>query len=159
MAILEMIPKEELDRVREAAIPSGSRLSLLADMCRLNALVAVKRAGSGHLGSSFSALDVVVHLLYEELDVASRGFDDPDRDVFFSSKGHDVPGLYAALLGLGVITQDRLLRLRRSAASTAIRMSVFRGSRRTPARSAWASRRGEGSPREASSGAEVASWS
>ena len=113
MAILEMIPKEELDRVREAAIPSGSRLLLLADMCRLNALVAVKRAGSGHLGSSFSALDVVVHLLYEELDVASRGFDDPDRDVFFSSKGHDVPGLYAALLGLGVITQDRLLRLRR----------------------------------------------
>src|SRR5438093_982479 len=32
-------------------------------MCRLNALVAVKRAGSGHLGSTFSALDLVVHLL------------------------------------------------------------------------------------------------
>ena len=37
-----------------------------------------------------------------ELNVAEVGFDSPDRDVFFSSKGHDVPGLYAALYGLGV---------------------------------------------------------
>jgi len=86
---------------------------LLADMCRANALVAVKRAGSGHLGSSFSALDVVVHLLWRELNVAKVGWDDPERDVFFSSKGHDVPGLYAALHALGVIPTERLLRLRR----------------------------------------------
>ena len=39
--------------------------------------------------------------------------DNPDRDVFFSSKGHDVPGLYAALHGLGVIPAGGLLRLRR----------------------------------------------
>ena len=62
----------------------------------------MKRAGSGHLGSTFSALDIVVQLLFEELNVAELGFDDPDRDVFFSSKGHDVPGLYAALYALGV---------------------------------------------------------
>ena len=82
-------------------------------MCRANALVAVKRAGSGHLGSSFSALDIVVHLLWRELNVAELGWDHPDRDVFFSSKGHDVPGLYAALHALGVIPTERLLRLRR----------------------------------------------
>ena len=82
-------------------------------MCRLNALVAIKRAGSGHVGSSFSALDIFVHLLYEELNVAELGFDHPERDVFFSSKGHDVPGLYAALYGLGVLPQEQLLRLRR----------------------------------------------
>ena len=82
-------------------------------MCRLNALVAVKRAGSGHLGSSFSAMDVVVHLLYEELNTRQIGFDDPNRDVYFSSKGHDVPGLYAVLNALGVIPTEQLLRLRR----------------------------------------------
>src|SRR5438034_6177562 len=82
-------------------------------MCRANALVAVKRAGSGHIGSSFSALDVVVHLLWRELNVAEVGWDDPERDIFFSSKGHDVPGLYAALHALGVISTQRLLRLRR----------------------------------------------
>src|ERR671931_484301 len=103
---LQLIPREEFER-------AGDDLSLIADMCRANALVAVKRAGSGHLGSSFSALDIVVHLLWRELNVAELGWDHPDRDVFFSSKGHDVPGLYAALHALGVIPAERLLRLRR----------------------------------------------
>ncbi|TML04760.1 MAG: 1-deoxy-D-xylulose-5-phosphate synthase [Actinobacteria bacterium] len=103
---LQLIPRAEFDRARDD-------LALIADMCRANALVAVKRAGSGHLGSSFSALDIVVHLLWRELNVAQLGWEHSDRDVFFSSKGHDVPGLYAALHGLGVISAERLLRLRR----------------------------------------------
>ena len=114
MPDLSLIPRSELDRVRAAAdVDADSRLGLLAEMCRFNTLVAIKRAGSGHLGSSFSALDIFVHLLYEELNVAELGFGHPERDVFFSSKGHDVPGLYAALYGLGVIPQEQLLRLRR----------------------------------------------
>jgi transketolase len=110
---LQLVPKSELDRVRGADTDPDARLALLADLCRLNALVAIKRAGSGHVGSSFSALDIVAHLLFEELNVAELGFDHPDRDVFFSSKGHDVPGLYAVLFGLGVIPSERFLRLRR----------------------------------------------
>src|SRR5262245_2167423 len=82
-------------------------------MCRLNALVAVKRAGSGHLGSSFSAMDVVAFLLFEELNTPGLGWEHVDRDVYFSSKGHDVPGLYAALFALGVVPRERFLRLRR----------------------------------------------
>ena len=93
---LTLIPREEFERARDD-------LALLADMCRVNALVAVKRAGSGHLGSSFSAMDVVVHLFYRELNTAEVGFDDPERDVYFSSKGHDVPGPYAVLHALGVL--------------------------------------------------------
>jgi transketolase len=104
-----LIPRAEFDRVRAA----DGGLGLIADMCRANALTAVKRAGSGHLGSSFSALDVVAHLFWRELNVAELGWEHPDRDVFFSSKGHDVPGLYAALHALGVIPAERLLRLRR----------------------------------------------
>jgi len=110
---LKLLPASEHERVRTAEGDDDLRLALLADMCRLNALVAVKRAGSGHLGSTFSSLDVVVHLLHSELNVAAVGFEDPSRDVFFSSKGHDVPGLYAALFGLGVIQRERFLRLRR----------------------------------------------
>ena len=106
MTGLMLIPREEFDR-------AGGNLALIADMCRANALTAVKRAGSGHVGSSFSALDIVVHLLWRELNVAELGWDNPDRDVFFSSKGHDVPGLYAALHALGVIPAERLLGLRR----------------------------------------------
>ena len=106
MTALRLIPRKEFER-------AGDDLALLADMCRANALVAVKRAGSGHLGSSFSSLDIVTHLLWRELNVAELGWDDPDRDIFFSSKGHDVPGLYAALHALGEIPTERLLRLRR----------------------------------------------
>ncbi len=113
MPTLRLVPETEFDRLRAADVDRDARLALLADACRLNALVAVKRAGSGHLGSTFSALDLVAHLLFEELDVAERGFRDPERDVFFSSKGHDVPGLYAALFALGVVPRERLLRLRR----------------------------------------------
>ena len=108
-----LIPRSEFERLRVAEVPRDERLSLLADMARTNALTAVKRAGSGHLGSSFSAMDIVVHLFEEELTTAQLGFDHPDRDIYFSSKGHDVPGLYAVLHSLGVIPTERLLRLRR----------------------------------------------
>ncbi len=110
---LTLVAKAELDRVRAARGDRDLVLSCLADMCRLNALTAVKRAGSGHLGSSFSAMDIVVHLLLEELNTATVGFQHPDRDVYFSSKGHDCPGLYAVLYALGVIPRERFLRLRR----------------------------------------------
>jgi transketolase len=113
MPDLALVPKAELDRIRAAEVSANDRIALVADVCRLNALVAVKRAGSGHLGSTFSAMDVVAFLLFEELNTADVGWDDPDRDIYFSSKGHDVPGLYAALYGLGVIPRERLLKLRR----------------------------------------------
>jgi transketolase len=111
--VLSLIPKSEFDRVRTSDAGRDDRLAALADMCRLNTLVAVKRAGSGHLGSSFSAMDIVAFLLFEELDVSDLGWNHPDRDVYFSSKGHDVPGLYAALHALGAVSRERLLRLRR----------------------------------------------
>jgi transketolase len=113
VAELRLVPISALDRIRRAQLPRDDRLALLADVCRLNALVAVKRAGSGHLGSTFSAMDVVAFLLFEELNTAEAGWSSPDRDVYFSSKGHDVPGLYSALYALGVIPTERLLRLRR----------------------------------------------
>jgi transketolase len=108
LAGLTLIPQQEFDRARTL-----EDLGLLADMARANALVAVKRAGSGHIGSSFSAMDIVVHLLYRELNTAELGFDHPDRDIYFSSKGHDVPGLYAVLNALGVVPTEKLLKLRR----------------------------------------------
>ena len=98
MPDLHLIPRADFERVLEAdGDPDLRRCRTLADMCRLDALVAVKRAGSGHLGSTFSALDVVAFLLFEELNTARLGWEDPERDVYFSSKGHDVPGLDAAL--------------------------------------------------------------
>jgi transketolase len=97
----------------DAPTPLSDRLALIADMCRANTLVAVKKAGSGHLGSSFSAMEIVVGLYYRWLNTLRVGLDSPDRDIYFSSKGHDVPGLYAVLFSIGVISRDQFLKLRR----------------------------------------------
>jgi transketolase len=88
-------------------------MELFADMSRYNTLVAVKKAGSGHLGSSLSAMDITTYLYLNEMNVFDVGFDSPDRDIYFSSKGHDVPGLYALFYALGIITEEKLLMLRR----------------------------------------------
>jgi transketolase len=58
-------------------------------------------------------MDIVARLYFEELNVARVGLTSPDRDIYFSSKGHDVPGLYAALFALGLLPRERFLRLRR----------------------------------------------
>jgi transketolase len=73
----------------------------------------VKRAGSGHLGSSFSSLDIVTWLYYSEMNTAALGIAHADRDIYFSSKGHDVPGLYAVLFSLGILPKEKFINLRR----------------------------------------------
>jgi transketolase len=75
--------------------------------------VAVKKAGSGHLGSSLSAMDITTYLYLNELNVFDVGFESDDRDIYFSSKGHDVPGLYSIFYALGIIPKEKLLGLRR----------------------------------------------
>ncbi len=113
MVAIKLIPFEEFQRVRNAQIDRYKKLALIADMNRANTLAEVKRAGSGHLGSSFSAMDIVTWLYYEEMNILQAGLDSPERDIYFSSKGHDVPGLYATLYSLGALPEEKLLRLRR----------------------------------------------
>lgn len=102
---LYYVPKDEFDRVR--TLNEGSaveRTRIFADMCRLNTLYMIANAGSGHVGSSFSSLDVVSWLYLNELK---------NDDLYFSSKGHDAPGLYAVLIALGKLSFDKLHGLRR----------------------------------------------
>lgn len=113
MVQIKLIPLREFARVQAAEIGQDEKLALIADMCRANTLASVKRAGSGHLGSSFSSLDIVTALYHSEMNVAELGVDHPDRDVYFSSKGHDCPGLYAVLFSLGILPADQLMKLRR----------------------------------------------
>ncbi len=47
------------------------------------------------------------------MNTIKLGFEDPDRDIYFSSKGHDVPGLYALLYSEGHLSAEKLLALRR----------------------------------------------
>ena len=64
---LAFVPYAELERLRALEVDAVERCGIVADACRLNTLYMIKRAGSGHLGSSFSAMDVVTWLHLEEL--------------------------------------------------------------------------------------------
>lgn len=108
-----LIKKSEFDKVKSFGVNWATKMELFAVMCRYNTLVAVKKAGSGHLGSSLSAIDITTYLYLNELNVFDVGFDSPDRDIYFSSKGHDVPGLYSLFYALGIIPEKKLLMLRR----------------------------------------------
>ena len=113
MIEIRLIPETEFKRVRSANIDKYTKLQILADMCRANAIATVKRAGSGHLGSSFSSLDVVTYLYFAEMNIAEVGVTHADRDIYFSSKGHDVPGHYAVLHAIGLIPEEKFVNLRR----------------------------------------------
>lgn len=101
---LYYLPYSEFQRIRALDVPREQRVAIFADMCRLNALYMIARAGSGHIGSSFSSLDIVSWLLLEELK---------EDDVYFSSKGHDAPGYYSALIGMGRLDFELMHKLRK----------------------------------------------
>ncbi|HKT05008.1 MAG TPA: 1-deoxy-D-xylulose-5-phosphate synthase N-terminal domain-containing protein, partial [Rugosimonospora sp.] len=106
---LAWVPVSEIERTLSVVEDPHERCRAFSALTRINTLYMVMRAGSGHLGSSFSAADIVTWLLLEELrdPLGTTG------DVYFSSKGHDAPGLYAALIGLGMLDEELLHRLRR----------------------------------------------
>jgi transketolase len=95
-----------LDKYKETA-----SLKDLANGCRLNALTAIQVAGSGHIGTSLSSLDIMVAARYflEGTDFLSG----KAERVFFSSKGHDAPALYATMHLCGQLQDDDLFTLRR----------------------------------------------
>ncbi|MGI8632651.1 MAG: transketolase C-terminal domain-containing protein [Solirubrobacterales bacterium] len=101
---LVYVGPDELRRIRTLDAPAVDRAAAFADACRLNVLYMVARAGSGHLGTSFSCIDMLAWLHLERLGESER---------YFSSKGHDAPALYATLIGTGAVEFDLLHRLRR----------------------------------------------
>lgn len=108
---LTYVPYKELERIRNLQGSRVERTQLFATLARLNTLYMIMQAGSGHIGSSFSAMDIVSWLYLNEMELSSK----PDGfgDIYFSSKGHDAPGLYSVLLGLGRLDFNLLHKLRR----------------------------------------------
>src|SRR4029453_402303 len=102
--MLRYVPAAEFDRLRVLDADPYERAAAFADACRLNALYMIERAGSGHPGTTFSCLDILSWLHLEVMD---------EGDRYFSSKGHDAPGLYAVLSALGRLDFDLIHRLRR----------------------------------------------
>lgn len=109
-AALSFVPLAEFRRVREARMDNDARVAILGDMCRINTLYMIMRAGSGHIGSSFSSTDLITWLWTQELRDPNSGA--PGSDVYFSSKGHDAPAFYSLLIALEKVDFDLVHKLR-----------------------------------------------
>ncbi len=90
----------EKQRVRE--------LKLQAEKIRRAGLEAIRAAGSGHVGGSFSVADILAVLYFEKMELDPDNPRDPDRDRFVLSKGHCTPALYAALAYRGYFPVEHL---------------------------------------------------
>src|SRR5262245_47018868 len=95
---LHYVPLDTIKRVRWAVADPIARAAIVADICRINTLYMIMRAGSGHIGSSFSSTDLITWLWTQELHDPNGG--GLASDVYFSSKGHDAPALYSLLIAL-----------------------------------------------------------
>jgi transketolase len=69
-------------------------------------IIRMSTDGGCFIGASLSCADLLVFLYEEVLDI--EGPDDPDRDLLFLSKGHDVPALYGTFVELGWMDEGRL---------------------------------------------------
>ena len=83
-------------------------LETVAAKGRLLGLDMVYQCASGHLGGSFSAMDILTVLYFETMRVDPARPDDPDRDRFVLSKGHCTPALYPILAQRGFFPEDDL---------------------------------------------------
>jgi transketolase len=79
-----------------------------ARQIRLQDLAMVYHAGAGHIGGSFSAVDILTTLYGAVLDVAPDRVDDPERDRFVLSKGHVAGIYYTTLAAFGFIPVAQL---------------------------------------------------
>jgi transketolase len=108
---LSFVPAGEFRRVVEADAGAAARVEAFAALARINTLYMIAGAWSGHVGTSFSSIEIMSWLFLNELRDLEKG---PDAcDIFFSSKGHDAPALYNVLIGLGLLPEEKLHQLRR----------------------------------------------
>jgi transketolase len=84
-----------------AATTSIADLELIARQLRFKVIEMSHAAGTPHLGSALSCLDILVAAYWNIVRVDAKNATDPARDRFILSKGHAASALYATLAERG----------------------------------------------------------
>ena len=90
--IMIIIKKNFIQKIFNLKINKFIKAELISDLCRINTLSMIKIAGSGHIGTSMSAMDIFVWIKFF-INKKKINFKDKNRNILFSSKGHDAPAL------------------------------------------------------------------
>lgn len=83
-------------------------LAVTAARARLLGLEMVHSAASGHIGGSYSAMDILTVLYNSVMNIDPRDPKAPGRDRFVLSKGHCTPALYPTLALRGYFPVEEL---------------------------------------------------
>lgn len=83
-------------------------LERLAAKIRLDTLCSIKKMGQGHLGGSFSIVDLLAVLYGKQLRINPQDPQWADRDRLVLSKGHAGAALYSALANSGYFDRSWL---------------------------------------------------
>ena len=83
-------------------------LGKLSALARKLIIESVFRAGAGHLGGPLSAIDLLVHLYFDQLRIDPERPDWEERDRFILSKGHSSIALYVVLALRGYLSIGEL---------------------------------------------------
>lgn len=90
-----------IDNVRDLVVKAGEIREKLA--------LGTRRIGNVHIGGPMSAADVAVALYYKHMGFDPDHLDDPNRDIFILSKGHNGILLFTIFCDMGMYDWDLLL--------------------------------------------------
>ena len=93
--------KVHIESVRELIEKAGHIRRQLA--------LGVRRIGNVHIGGPMSATDAAVAIYYKYMDFDPDKLDDPNRNQFILSKGHNGILLYTIFCDMGMYDWDLLL--------------------------------------------------
>jgi len=88
-------------------------LKEIAKKIRQDIIVSTAEAGSGHIMSSLSTVEILVSLYYKVMKHYPGNPGSPDRDRFVLSKGHAAPALYSVMAETGYFSVEDLKSLRK----------------------------------------------
>ncbi len=96
------LTEQELRKIRELEIQAAQNRRSLIELTYVS--------GYSHLGGPLSACDFLTALYFHFIHWDKDHMDDPERDRFILSKGHNADILYCIFANLGLYTMEELLK-------------------------------------------------
>ncbi|AFA49102.1 transketolase [Acetobacterium woodii] len=89
-------------------LPNMTELEIKAAQCRLNVIRMLRSSGHGHVGGSFSAIDIISALYFYKMRVNPKDPQMKNRDRFILSAGHKCMAQYGVLAEKGYFEKSIL---------------------------------------------------
>ena len=80
------VPYKEINKIINLKINDFIKAELLALVNRLNTISIIKKAGSGHIGTSLSAIDIFIWVKFFQFKTYKKDIKKKFRNIFFHQK-------------------------------------------------------------------------